>query len=147
MSRRVYRIDPIPEEDLQAAVEEFLACALKALEGQISNQRYLAARLDWPETTLSSALQGRFTFNSWPRICRALGQDPIDALVRGREVLRAQRESEREQRYREMLESTQAETMVALWKKLPSREQARVMAQLADETGGGGDTGTQVPQM
>ena len=146
MSRRVPMADPLPEEDLKAAVEEFLACALKALEGQIPSQRKLAALLDWPETTLSSALKGRFTFNTWPRICRALGKDPIDALVRGRDVLRAQRESDREQSYREMLERTRAETMIALWKKLPREERARVAERLAQETGHV-DTGRQVPQM
>ncbi len=131
--RRIHRVDPVPEEDLKAAVEEFLACALKALEGKIPSQRQLAALLDWPETTLSSALRGRFTFRTWPRICRALGKDPIDALVRGRDVLRAQRESDREQRYREMLERTRAETMIALWEKLPRSERKRVAERLAQK--------------
>ncbi len=135
MGRRIHTIEPVPEEDLKAAVEEFLACALKALEGQIPSQRQLAARLDWPETTLSSALQGRFTFNTWPRICRALGKDPIDALVRGRDALRAQRESDREQRYREMLERTRADTMIALWEKLPRSERKRVAERLAQKNG------------
>ncbi len=125
----------MPDEGLKAAVEEFLACALKALEGQIPSQRLLAALLDWPETTLSSALQGRFTFNTWPKICRALGKDPIDALVRGRDVLRAQRESDREQRYRGMLEHTRAETMIALWEKLPRSERKRVAERLAQKNG------------
>ncbi len=138
MSRRIHRVDPVPEEDLKAAVEEFLVCALKSLEGEVPSQRQLAALLDWPETTLSSALRGRFTFNTWPRICRALGKDPIESLVRGREVLRAQRESDREQRYREMLERTRADTMIALWEKLPRCERTRVAERLAQKTGGEG---------
>ncbi len=69
------------------------------------------------------------------KICRALGKDPIDALVRGRDVLRAQRESDREQRYREMLEHTRAETMIALWEKLPRSERKRVAERLAQKNG------------
>ncbi len=140
MPRGLHRVDPVPKEDQRAAVEEFLACAMKALEGQIPSQRQLAALLGWPETTLSSAIRGRFTFRTWPQICRALGKDPIDALVRGRDVLRAQRESDREQRYREMLERTRADTMIALWEKLPRCERARVAEHFARETGreGGG---------
>ncbi len=59
MTRHILRIEPVPEEDLKGAVEEFLACALKALEGQLPSQRQLAALLNWPETTLSTALKQR----------------------------------------------------------------------------------------
>ena len=138
MSRRILTVEPVPEKDLEAAVEEFLACAMKGLEGYIPSQRQLAALLGCPETTLSSALRGRFTFNTWPRICRALGKDPIDALVRGRDVLQAQRESDREERYREMLERVRADTMIAFWEKLPRSERTRVAEHFAQETSEGG---------
>ena len=140
MPRRARRVYPIPEKSLEEAATEFLASALKALEGEIRNQRELAARLNWPETSLSSALQGRFTFKTWPRICRALDRDPIDELVRGRdllreelEVARAEQQAARELTYREMLERAQADTMVALWRTLPSAERARVADVLAAE--------------
>ncbi len=79
--RPIQLLQPIPEEVLKAAVEEFLACALAGIEGRVSSQRRLSILLGWAESTVSSALKGRFTFNSWPRICRALGLDPIDVLV------------------------------------------------------------------
>ena len=143
MPRRARRVRRIPEESLQEAATEFLASALKAIEGKIPNQRELAERLNWPETSLSSALQGRFTFKTWPRICRALGRDPIDELVRGRELLREEREAARAEQqaardvtYREMLERAQADTMVALWRMLPPAERARVAEELTAERGG-----------
>ncbi len=46
VSRRILTVDPVPEEDLKAAVEEFLACALKGLEGQVPSQRQLAALIE-----------------------------------------------------------------------------------------------------
>ncbi len=138
--RPTLKVRPIPEKDLKGVVEEFLACALKGLEGQVSSQRKLAILLDWAESTVSSALRGRFTFQSWPRICRALGQDPIDALVRGREALRDQRVRDRDQRelaqaavFREMLEDTRIETTVSFWRKLPPEKQARLAQRLARE--------------
>ena len=65
-----------------------------------------------------------------------MGINPIDALVRGRDALRVQRENEREQRYRAMLVRTQADTLIALWEKLPRCERQRVTARLAGEAGG-----------
>ena len=102
---------------------------------------------------MSAALKGRFTFSSWPRLCRALGQDPIDALVRGREALRAQQQRFQERRqqeqaavFREMLEDTRIETMVSFWRKLPAEKRVRLAGQLAEETGVA-DTGRQAPRM
>ncbi len=141
MPRSVQTIDPIPEEDLRTAVDEFLACALKAIEGQVPSQRKLAVLLGWAESTVSAALKGRFTFSSWPRLCRALGQDPIDALVRGREALRAQRQRAHEQLqqeqvavFREMLEDTRIETVVSFWRKLPPEKRARLAERITRET-------------
>ena len=91
MSRIARKVDRIPKDILEVAVADFARCALKALEGEIANQRELADRLGWPQTTLSSALKGKFTFRSWPAICRALTLDPIHALVRGREKLREEK--------------------------------------------------------
>lgn len=127
MPRTARPIDPLPEEVLEAAAADFTRCALAALEGQIQNQRELADRLGWPETTLSSALKGHFTFNTWPKICRALGWDPIDALARGRSELRKTEDQNRADAYRRMLERAQADTMVAFWKRLPPAEQSRVL--------------------
>ena len=45
MSRPAQTIEPIPEEDLNAVADEFLACALKAVEGQVPSQRKLAVLL------------------------------------------------------------------------------------------------------
>lgn len=153
MSRPVQTIDPLPEEELKAAADEFLACALKAVEGHALSQRKLAVLLGWAESTVSAALKGRFTFSSWPKICRALGQDPIDALVRGRERLRVQREKAHEQRqvaqaavFREMLEDTRVETMISFWRKLPPEKRARLVDRLAREAVAA-DTGRQAPQM
>lgn len=133
-------IDSLPTEILEAAASEFLSCALKALEGQIENQRDLAARLGWPTSTLNSALKGGFTFSSWPKICCALGRDPIYELARGRVRLRAERDQQREESYRLMLERTEADTMVALWRKLSASEQLRVRELLNAEAPGGPST-------
>ncbi len=153
MPRPVQIVEPIPAEDMKAAVDEFLACALQGLEGRVSSQRKLAIQLDWAESTVSSALKGRFTFSSWPRICHALGLEPIDALVRGRQELRVQREKAHEQSqmaqaavFREMLEDTRIETMVSFWRKLPPEKRVKVAGRLVAETGVE-DAGKQAPQM
>ena len=127
MPRTARPIDPLPQKVLEDAATEFMSCALAALEGQIPNQRELADRLGWPETTLSTSLQGRFTFNTWPKICRALGRDPIDELTRGRAELRKAEDDQRADAYRRMLERAEADTMVAFWKRLPGTEQERVL--------------------
>jgi hypothetical protein len=134
MPRTARTIDTLPEEILEAAAAEFMKCALAAINGQVPNQRELADRLGWPETTLSSALQGRFTFRTWPKICRALGRDPIDELVRGRDELRKAEDQDRAEAYRRMLERAEADTMVALWRKLPPAEQSRVLEFLTSST-------------
>ena len=141
--RPTQMVKPLPEKDLKAATEEFLACALAGLDGRVDRQRKLAILLDWAESTVSTALKGRFTFQSWPRICHALGLDPIDTLVRGREALRIQRERAQERRqmaqaamFREMLEDTRIETMVLFWRNLPSEKQTRLAERLAQETSG-----------
>lgn len=139
MPRKARPVDPLPEEILEAAADEFLKCALKALQGQIPNQRELADRLDWPETTLSSALKGRFTFTTWPKICKALGRDPIDELVRGRARLRKEEDQARETAYRSMLERAQADTMVSFWKQLPPGEKSRVLEMLNRESAAAGE--------
>ena len=97
-------------------------------------------------STVSSALKGRFTFNSWPRICHALGLDPIDTLARGREALHDQRVRDREQRelaqaevFREMLEDTRIETTVSFWRLLPPEKRARLVRRLAREADGDAD--------
>lgn len=137
-------MEPLPEEELQAAAEEFVAWALEALQGQLPSQRELAKRLGWPASTLSSYLRGNLTLARWAQICRALGRDPIDELVRGREELRRAEEerrqaederrraedSDRETSYRRMLERAEADTMVAFWKRLPADDQARVLDEL-----------------
>ena len=130
MPRTARKVDRIPKDILEAATVDFPRCALKALEGQIANQRELADRLGWPETTLSSALKGRFTFRSWPMICRALGLDPIDALVRGREKMREDEDRAREASYRQMIERAEADTLVEFWCKLPVSERQRVTKRL-----------------
>lgn len=142
MPRPVKTLEPLPEEDLKAAVDEFLACAVHALEGRVPSQRRLSIMLGWAESTVSSALRGRFTFSSWPRICRALGIDPIDALVRGREGLRLQRQRAHEQEqlaraapFSEMLEDTRIETMISFWRRLPPEKRLTVAGQLAEEAG------------
>ncbi len=139
--RPTQTVQPLPEKELNAAIEEFLACALSGLDGQVSNQRKLAIMIGWAESTVSSALKGRFTFSSWPKICRVLGLDPIDTLVRGREALRVQRERNHEQRqlaqaavFREMLEDTRIETMVSFWRQLPPKERARLADRITRET-------------
>ncbi len=139
--RPTQTVQPLPEKELEAVVEEFLACALAGLEGQVSSQRKLATMIGWAESTVSSALKGRFNFKSWPRICRALGLDPIDTFVRGREALRLQRERAHEQRqlaqavvFREMLEDTRIETMVSFWRKLPPEKRARLAERITRET-------------
>lgn len=133
MPRTARLVDPLPEDVLEAAASEFMTCALKALEGQIANQRELADRLGWPETTLSSALKGRFTFNSWPKICRALGKDPIDELVRGRSELSKAEDRSREKAYRRMLERAEADTMLSFWRKLSPEEKSRVRSLLNED--------------
>ncbi len=72
-----------------------------------------------------------------------VGQDPIGALVRGREALRVQRVRDRERRelaqatvFREMLEDTRIETMVSFWRKLPPEKRACLTERLAQETSG-----------
>lgn len=126
-------IEQLPDEVLDTAASELRRCALKALEGLVPNQRELADRLGWPETTLSSALQGRFTFDSWPKICRALGRDPIEELVRGRAELRKSEDEARAEAYRRMLERAQADTMVSFWRRLPPEERKRVVRWLNEE--------------
>lgn len=127
MPRTTRTIEPLPEKILENAASDFVSCALKALEGQIPNQSELARRLGWPETTLSSALKGRFTFRSWPKICMALGKDPIDELARGRSELRKEEDASREDAYRAMLERAEADTMVTFWRTLPTAERERVL--------------------
>jgi hypothetical protein len=127
MPRTARHIVPLPEEVLEAAATEFQRCAVAALKGQVQNQRELADRLGWPETTLSSALKGRFTFRTWPMICRALGRDPIDELARGRAELRKAEDRDREDAYRRMLERAEADTMLALCKRLSPAERSRVL--------------------
>ena len=146
--RPTQTIEAIPEDALNAAAEEFLACALAGLDGQVPRQRKLAVLLGWAESTVSSALRGRFTFNSWPKICRALGLDPIDTLIRGREALRVRRERACEQQqlaqaavFREMLEDTRIETMVSFWRELPPEKRTRLAERLARETGTGRSEG------
>ena len=133
-------VDPLPEEVLEAAVTEFKRCAVKALEGLVPNKRKLANRLGWPETTLGSALKGGFTFHSWAKICRALGRDPIDELVRGRAELRKTEEEtraeaylERSEAFRQMLELAQVDAMVAFWRRLSPEERELVRRQLIEE--------------
>ena len=133
MPRIARPVDQLPEDVLDAAASELRQCAMKALEGLIPNQRELADRLGWPETTLSSALQGRFTFESWPKICRALGRDPIEELVRGRAELRKSEDEARAEAYRRMLERAQADTMVSFWRRLPPEERKRVVRWLNEE--------------
>ena len=133
MPRIAHPVDPLPEDVLEAAAAEFMRCAVKALEGQIPNQRELADRLGWPETTLSSALKGRFTFTSWPKICRALGKDPIDELVRGRSELSKAEDRSREKAYRRMLERAEADTMLSFWRKLSPEEKSRVRSLLNED--------------
>lgn len=133
MPRTARHVDPLPEEILEAAASEFQTCAVKALEGQIPNQRELADRLGWPETTLSSALKGHFTFNTWPKICRALDRDPIDELVRGRSELSKAEDQNRETAYRRMLERAEADTMVSFWRKLSPEEKSRVLVLLNED--------------
>lgn len=132
MPRTARAVEPLPEEILEDAATWFRRCALKALEGLIPNQRELADRLGWPETTLSSALQGRFTFDTWPKICKALGRDPIDELVRGRRGVIEAEDAEREAAYRRMLEDAQADTMIQFWKALSADQRERVAARLAE---------------
>lgn len=133
MPRTARPIEQLHEEILDAAASEFKQCALKALEGQIPNQRELADRLGWPETTLSSALQGKLTFRSWPKICHALGRDPIDELVRGRSELSRAEDRDRELAYRRMLERAEADTMISFWRRLPPEEKQRVVRWLTEE--------------
>ena len=127
MPRIARTVASIPEEDLEAAAADFARCALKALQGRVLNQRELADRLGWPATTVSSALKGRFTFRSWPKICKALGLDPIDELVRGRREILREEEERRAVEYRLLLRRAEADAMVALWRKLPAAERARVL--------------------
>jgi hypothetical protein len=133
MPRIARPVDPLPQEILEAAASEFMTCAMKALEGQIANQRELADRLGWPETTLSSALKGHFTFNTWPKICRALGKDPIDELVRGRSELSKEEDQSREEAYRRMLERAEADTMFSFWRKLPAEERSRLLVLMKED--------------
>lgn len=133
MPRIARPVEQLPEDVLEEAAADFMRCALKALEGQIPNQRELANRLGWPETTLSSALQGRFTFTTWPKICRALGRDPIEELIRGRAEIRKSEDEERENALRRMLERAEADTMVAFWRKLPRDERDRVVTLLSED--------------
>ena len=136
MPRTARPVDPLPEEILEAAASEFMTCAMKALEGQIANQRELADRLGWPETTLSSALKGRFTFHTWPKICRALGRDPIDELVRGRSELSKEENRSREAAYRRMLERAEADTMLSFWRKLSPEEKSRLLTLMTEDAVG-----------
>ena len=145
MPRIARHVEPLPEETLAEAEAEFQRAALKALEGQIPIQRELADRLGWPETTLSSALKGRrFTFKSWPRICKALGLDPIDELVRGRAELRKSEDEARERAYRGMLDRMGADSIVVFWRTLPALERSRVLEALlereAPDSGGAPDS-------
>ncbi|HEX9658803.1 MAG TPA: hypothetical protein VGA18_00820 [Rhodothermales bacterium] len=146
MPRIARPIEQLPEDVLEEAALEFQRCALKALEGQIRNQRELADRLGWPESTLSSALQGHFTFHTWPKICRALGRDPIAELARGRAELRRAEDQDREDAYRQMLERAEADTMVAFCRKLPSRERSRVVELLLADGEGQGSRATSNPE-
>jgi hypothetical protein len=131
-------IDQLPEEVLKAAAAEFMAAALKALEGQIPIKRELAHRLGWPDTTLGGVLRGCFTFDTWPKICRALERDPVDELVRGREELRREQDRKRENAYQRMRERVEVDTMVAFYRTLSFEERIRVARQLAEvDTGPG----------
>jgi hypothetical protein len=128
-------IEQLPEEILEEAASEFMRCALKGLEGLIPNQRELADRLGWPETTLSSALKGHLTFHTWPKICRALGRDPIDELARGRAELQKTEDQDREMALRRMLERAEGDTLMCFWRKLPRDERVRLTRLMAEEAG------------
>ncbi len=131
MSRRARKVDRLAAEVLGAAAEEFRAWAVKALEGQVPNQRELARRLGWGQTTVSFALRGRFTFASWPKICRALDKDPIDLLARGRDRLREERQKARDAAFRRTMERDAAEEMISLWETLSPEGRARVVELLS----------------
>ncbi len=95
------------------------------------NQRELATRLGWGQTTVSFALRGRFTFQSWPKICRALDKDPVDALARGRDLLREERKMAREAALRQTMERDAAEQMISLWEALSPEGRARIVELLS----------------
>ena len=127
--------EPLAEDILQEHAEELQAYGLTLIRNAVTNQRALAQRLGWPPTTLNEVVHGRIPldFRKWAQICYALSLDPVDALIKGREMYRADKEERRHAGYREMLDKRDLETIVSLARELSADKRREIAARIMEK--------------